>query len=325
MNLYAIPSRRESTWRHLNGSAIVTRMGVDSIKSINKWISSENSKVRTKNHKATATPSVTDVCVVNDLERKSHHLVCIHSVDYRTLNTNEVGDIVVFSEPKYAPTITEKIQLATPEHYREGESLKAGIRDPFDGTLTKDGTKWTSSNMGFHVSSQFTFSTESEPWIYCASHYRTYPKFCRLRGYFDQRFGYSEPTRILDPNEFAMKLGVAFLLNFDKTNDIRLQGVELVLHELSRYENSLLEREHSIDTYVNVFHGPVNYENTSGQIEHKNQFCDPYAGPKAWFTKKSKFKKQSEYRFAISTRGTPVNSRHYISMNAELRKCVSEL
>ena len=57
----------------------------------------------------------------------------------------------------------------------------------------------------------------------------------------------------------------------------------------------------------------------SGRVDNQEQWFDPNAGPVAWFTKKTSFANQNEYRFAVSTLGAPVSPRHYIAVSPELR------
>ena len=63
----------------------------------------------------------------------------------------------------------------------------------------------------------------------------------------------------------------------------------------------------------------------SGQIERQEQWFDPNAGPMAWFTKKTSFRNQSEYRFAVTTPGTPVPPKHYLAVSPELSGLTSAL
>ena len=61
-----------------------------------------------------AAPKVTDTVAVYDLDARSLHLVLVHRLDYRAQPAPAVGNIVVFSEPAYAPFRAENLQLATP-------------------------------------------------------------------------------------------------------------------------------------------------------------------------------------------------------------------
>ena len=74
-----------------------------------------------------------------------------------------------------------------------------------------------------------------------------------------------------------------------------------------------------------MYHGPISYEDNSGGVATEEDWFDPSGGPKAWFTKKTCFESQSEYRFAVATVGDPVEPRHYIEVSPELRKLTSAL
>ena len=79
-----------------------------------------------------------------------------------------------------------------------------------------------------------------------------------------------------------------------------------------------------IETLVHVYHGPVHYKDESGRIVTQKDFAQPNDGVKPCFTKKTCFEFQSEYRFAVSTLGEPVERTHYIT-SPELREFCREL
>ena len=259
---------------------------------------------------------------VQDRKTRSLHLLLIHRLDYRPQRTSAVGNVVVFSEPSYAPFQTKRLQLATPAYYREHDRLKPGIRDVHDGTLTKDSTRWAKTAIpgGSVTSSRVSFGASSEPWIYCASHYKLNQELYRLRRHFAKEYGYTAATGIRDPNAFATWLGVEFALNLDKTTDVRLGALDMIGYALTRYNTNLWPGSGQIDTVVHVYHGPVHYEDSSGHIATQEDWSDPYASPRAWFTKKMCFEDQSEYRFVVSTLGTPVVPKRYIAVSPELRE-----
>ena len=66
-------------------------------------------------------------------------------------------------------------------------------------------------------------------------------------------------------------------------------------------------------------------EGESGRLATQGDFSDSHGGLKACFTKKTSFKFQSEYRFAVSTLGDPVEPTHYITVSPELRELCQEL
>ena len=120
---------------------------------------------------APPAPRITEMIKVHDLQARTLHLIFVHHLDYRPRRMRGVGDVVVFSEPCYAAFRAKDLQLATSAYYREDEELEKYIRDPQDGTLTKDGTPWARTIAGLGARAELSFRSTPEPWVYCASHY----------------------------------------------------------------------------------------------------------------------------------------------------------
>ena len=308
-----------------DGRIVVARDSAEAIRSINRQIATIDDLARATNPEAMSAPKVTDTVAVYDLDTRSHHYVSVHRLDYRPQPAPAVGNVVVFSAPAYAPCRAEKLQLATPAYYRDHEDLEPGIRDHHDGTLTRDGTRWASSIVGGTVRARLSFVSSGEPWVYCASQYRTVREHARLRSEFRCKYGYSADTRIEDPDAFAAWLGVDFALGLDKTADVSLGAIDEIGYARSSYSTNLWAGSRPIDTFVHVYHGPVNYQDVSGRVDRQEQWFDPNAGPMAWFTKKTSFRSQSEYRFAVTTPGTPLQPRHYVAVSPELRALTQAL
>ena len=159
------------------GSIIVTRDGADAVREVNRCIASINDVDQRSNPDATKALRVTDMISVSDLGHRAYHSIHLHRLDPRPA----VDNVIVFSEPEYAPHRTENLQLATPGYYRKQDDLVPGIRDQHDGTLTRDGSRWATSIMGGTVSAILSFVSSDEPWVYCASHYRFGSDLRRLR------------------------------------------------------------------------------------------------------------------------------------------------
>ncbi|MCY4510504.1 MAG: hypothetical protein OXG35_26630 [Acidobacteria bacterium] len=253
----------------------------------------------------------TKAVAVRDLLAGAVHLILVHELDYRAGRVHDVGEVVVFSKPCYAPFRATNLQLATSAYYREREGLEEYIRDPQDGILTKDATPWARAIAGPSARAEMSFGSTSEPWVYCGSHYCGNGELHELKNYFREK----AVTAIPDPNGFARWLGIEFALNLDKMDDIRLRAREIIADAFCR----------DIDTVVHVHHGPVHYEDKSGRIAISEDLRDPHGGLRATFTKKKSFKFQSEYRFAVSTHGDPVETTHYITISPELREFCHEL
>ena len=259
-------------------------------------------------------PRITEMFKVHDLQARALHLIVVRRLDYRSRRVRGVGDVVVFSKPRFAAFRTPRLQLATPRYYREHEELEEDIRDRHDGTLTKDATPWARTIAGPSARAEVLFASTREPWVYCASHYHLNSELRDLKAEF-AKCGYTAVTAIPDPNAFARWLGIEFALTLDKMNDVRLWTPDRITYA----------RCPDIDTVVFVHHGPVHYEDRSGRIATQEDLGDLAAGPKACYTKKTRFKFQSEYRFAVSTHGDPVEQRHYITVSPELREFCREV
>lgn len=291
----------------------------DSVQTFNRAIESVNDLLRKTNPHAMAAPAVTDVITVADQDAQSLHQILIHRLDFRPKPTPAIGRVAIFSKSDFAPGRAETLQLATPRYYREHESLEPGIRDRDDGRLTRDGSAWASKAMGGAVSARLSFVSEGEPWVYCASHYRTDSELRRLRNEFNASYGYSAASGISDPNDFAACLGVDFALGLDKATEVTLSPFEEFGYAGSHYTTTLWEGRRHIDTFVHLYHGPVNYEDLSGTVRSQESWFDPNAAALAWFTKRTSFRHQNEYRFAVRTLGSPKSQKHYIAVSPELR------
>ena len=318
-------SPRPSASYYRGDSLVVSHAGADAIRTINRQIGNTNKPVQDKNPNAVPASRVTDMVHVHDLHTRSFHFILVHRLDHRPQPAPAVGNVVVFSKPAYAAYRTEKLQLATPRYYRDREDLEPGIRDRHDGMLTKDGTRWANSIMGGSVDARLSFVSLGEPWVYCASHYRTDRQLHRLRSEFRVKYGYTAATQISDPSAFAEWLGIDFALALDKTNDISLGPIDEFAYKRSSYTTNLWDGLRPIDTIVHVYHGPVNYEDVSGRVDSQQQWFDPNAGPMAWFTKKTAYRNQFEYRFAVTTLGTSVKQRHYVAVSRELSALTSAI
>ena len=187
---------------HPNGRLVVSHGGTDDIRAINQHIESNTNLVKTENSSAISPPKVTDMVSVHDIETKSFYLLFMHRLEHRLRRARSDSKVVVFSEPAYAASCTEKLQLATPAYYREKEELKPGIRDRHDGTLTKDGTGWSRRTISAAVAvtrAELSFVSSPEPWVYCAAHYRNDSDLRRLRRHFAKSYGYTVATEIPIP------------------------------------------------------------------------------------------------------------------------------
>ena len=304
-------------WHDCTRNIVVGR-GADAIHAFNREIGAQDGLARGWNPDATPALKATEMIFLCDLNSRACHIILLYRLDFRPWRAATVGEVVVFSERRYAPDRTEKLQLATPRYYRDRVDLQPGIHDPDDGTLTKDASPWIVAFSGTKVEASLTFGSYDEPWVYCASHYGTNRELRRLKSEFDAKYGYSVATRIIDPNSFAAWLGVDFVLGFDKTKDVSLNPIEKIYFTLSHFAARFVEGYIPFGPVVHVYYGPVNYEDVSGRVDQQDQCFDPNAGPRACFTKKLSFADQNEYRFAVSTHGTPMSQTHHMAVSPNL-------
>ena len=273
--------------------------------------------------RATPAAKITDCFAVFDVERKQYHLILVYRVDYRPGFPPNVGKVVKFSKSCHAPCRSKDLWLATPTCYQDQKTLPRGIADPRDSTLTRNATPWMRSRFPYgSIEAEVVFSSSSEPWLYCTSHFQSQRVYKELRSTFSDEFDYDAATEIKDVNGFAMWLGGDFALQVDKGEHLKLNALETLVYRRSSYCIDLWKQEgaRNIDTVVRVYHGPVHYEDESGVIETEDDWVDINGAPRAWFTKRTEFAYQSEYRFAISTLGNPTVDVFKLDVSDDLRQ-----
>ncbi len=138
-------------------------------------------------------------------------------------------------------------------------------------------------------------------------------------------YGYDAATEIKDVDAFAMWLGIDFALQVDKDKHLKLGMPDKLFYMANSYSSNLGKQEgvQNIDTFVYVYHGPVHYENESGVIVTDDDLMDIHGGVRAYFTKRTEFEDQSEYRFAVSTLGTPCDDIFELDISEDLRQLTS--
>ena len=320
-------SKRQTFWRRSNRLLIDRRPAAD-VKHINEVIEQATRSLKLSQSYATPAPEITDCFCVYDIEREQCHLIFVHWVDYRPGLSPSVGKVVKFSKRRYAPCQAKKLRLATPSYYRDQESLPPGIADPDENTLRRNATAWGRnrfSNDSFEA--EVVFSSFSEPWVYCASHFPSYGASRDLKTTFSDEYDYDAATEIKDVDAFAMWLGIDFALQTDKDKHLKLEALDRVLYKASSYSTDLWQKEgvKNIDTVVHVCHGPVHYEDESSVIATNDDWVDIHGAARAWFTKRTGFADQSEYRFAVSTLGTPNNKVLEMDVSEDLRELTSPM
>ncbi len=297
------------TYLHRSNQLLIDRRPTADVKHKNEMIEQATRSLKLSQSDATPAPKITDYFCVSDIERKQCHRIYVHRVDYRSGFPQSVGRVVKFSKRCYAPCRADKLRLATPSYYRDQENLPPGIADPDENTLRKNATAWGRnrfSNNSFEA--EIVFSSVSEPWIYCASHLPSHRVSWDLTTTFSDEYDYDAATEIKDVDAFAMWLGIDFALQIDKGKHLKLGGLNT--------------RDY---TFVNVYHGPVHYEDESGVIATDDDWVDIHGAARACFTKRTEFADQSEYRFAVSTLGMPKDKVFWLDVSEDLRELTSPM
>ena len=272
-----------------------------------------------------ATGEVDRLIKVFNVVLRECYLVFIHRVNCGSA-ARRVDKLVKLSPRRFAPHRARELRLATPAYYRKSENPDSEPTDPHDGCLTKDATPWarqvalrTAGAFISDPSASVTFSSSpDEPWVYCTSIAPANDTGTeRLRARFPR---YDAITSIQDPESFAMQLGIDFAIAVDKSKHVELSPADERGYRQSRYAVGLWEGEHQVDKYVDVYHGPVTYEDQSGVVESTEDFVDFSMVPRGWFTKKTRFSDEQEYRFAVSTTlGRPRTDTFKLAISDELR------
>ena len=122
-----------------------------------------------------------------------------------------------------------------------------------------------------------------------------------------------------------MQLGIDFAISVDKSKHVELGQIDEWAYRQSRYTVGLWEGEHRVDKFIRVYHGPVVYEDQSGVVESMEDFADFSMVPRGWFTKKTRFSGEREYRFAVSTLGRPRTETFKLPISDELRMLTAKV
>ncbi|MXZ17900.1 MAG: hypothetical protein F4069_03830 [Rhodothermaceae bacterium] len=263
--------------------------------------------------------------IVFNLKRESASLVYAFRI-----NGTPDGDVVKFSKPEHAPKSGRELKLATPAHYRKGEHMDEGICDPQDGTQIMDVSPYVAKSMHaklphatiHNLSARFTMTSCGLPWIYCASvQPNRQSEFRRLKDLFHREYDYSAITAINDPSAFALQLGLDFLVTQDYSSCVKPNWIADEIRKRSSIQSELWDGTRSIDKAVQVFHGPVVYEDLSGVMNDLKDFGRS-TGIYATFTKRTKYCEQAEYRFAISPFGMVQEDPIYMPVSKRLADLV---
>ena len=243
--------------------------------------------------------------------------------------TEPAQGIVKFSPRRFSPATYDSLQLGTPLYYRGYDGEGSGIRDEaeavyveslrsvfakynpealamigtWSGTFTVGNRKVT---WEVKTSGSVTYQT-NDSWIYCTARH---PRSRSERALMQSKFDGDCMTALGAPSEFARELGSAFA-QLSPSPKVSLDEWFYQLQHDTMLTETPLKR------IVYVCHGPVVYtDNPESLIETVPLQYRAAAVP---FVKGADYADQREYRFAVSTIGTPTENLLAVPITTKLR------
>ena len=242
--------------------------------------------------------------------------------------TEPTQGIVKFSPRRFSPATYDSLQLGTPLYYRGYDGEGSGIRDQdeavyveslhsffgkynpealamlgtWSGTFTvgKRKVTWEAKTSG-----SVTYQM-NDRWIYCTARH---PRSRSERALMQNKFDGDCMTALGAPSEFARELGSAFAQ--------LSSGPKVSLGKwFYQLQHDMMLTETPLKRIVYVCHGPVVYtDNAESLIEAVPL---PYRAAAVPFVKGTDYADQREYRFAISTIGTPTENLLAVPITTKL-------
>ena len=263
--------------------------------------------------------------LVEEPASAQRRLVVVQFVDFRTGPREETAGVVKFSAAGESLDATGSIRLATPADFRE-RGYEPGIADDLDAAARADAAPYlaaTLSRSGSHVAAAdiratATLASPNEPWIYCTSMQRDrrWDAGTAKESFAASKGRDAVTTAIGDPGAFATRLGIEFALGIEVGTHVRDGGLEQFRIEQVRRALGLAAMP-SAEAMVRVYHGPVHYEDRRLVIRRDGDM-GALDAVQAWFTKRTAFSAQREYRFAVSVAGAPLWRAVYLRASGEL-------
>ena len=257
---------------------------------------------------------------VLDNERQERFLLVIRRVNGTLLSRRVARQVVRFSKREHSPNLSPEIRVSTLTRYREGENLEDGQCDPMEGRVKLDAMPYFARSLseagfdGVRVrAAEAVLALATDPWVFCTAFcpsserdaYRLARRICS---------DYDTITDILDVNAFALELGVIFAVTLDSAIHTKANSAWHLIQRASVAGSEFAN-------VVRVDHGPVAYEDVSGQLDTGIEPVE--LASRAGFIKPTSRSYESEYRFALRAIGEPSIRTLPIPVSDELRACTS--
>ena len=242
---------------------------------------------------------LTEELRVDDLRTGKRYVVMTQRVDFRPIRTTIGTGVARFTEKAYAFSETGDIQLRTPAFYRmleDGDDLDGAQAANFAPVVAAHLRKSGIPASENYFTAEGTIASSKEPWIFCTS---LKPSHAAGATSLERQFSSKGPdavvTTVDDHNAFARQLGIDVARSVKTERAVKNDGVNWI----SRHQYWLAcGTDKEIQAVVQVIHGPVNYNNSTLTLRTDGDLTkeDPY---RIWFTKRSKFSGEREYRFVV--------------------------
>ena len=263
------------------------------------------------------TVSTEELCV-DDLHTGQRYIVVVLCVDFRPIRSPISARVARFTKKEDAPSTTGALQLCTPDFYRK---LEGG--DDFDGAQAADMSPMIATNLrasGIWVTEDLftasgTLASPKEPWILCTSIMPAHTAGATsLECEFSGKGSDAVVTAIVDRDDFARQLGIDVAQRAAKAPFAKEDAFDLIQRHL---HERIYGADKEIDALVKVVHGPVHYEDITLTVRSAHDIAKP-AVP-AWFTKRTRFSRECEYRFAVLA-GCPATPKLRLDVSPELSR-----
>jgi len=243
-------------------------------------------------------------------------LVFVRRVDLDPAPSTEPSQgVVKFSPRRFSLATCDSLQLGTPEYYRGYEGEGSGIQDEDEGVYEESLHSFfakynpeavamlgTWSQMVATGKTKLTCEVTAsgsamyqvnDGWLYCTAFH---PRSQSERASMQDKFDGTCITALGEPSKFAGELGSAVAQ--------MSPGPEVSLEEwFHQLQHEMLRSQTPFQRVVHVYHGPVVYtDHAESLIEAVPLLYRSAAVP---FVKATAYAAQREYRFAVSTIGTP--------------------
>ena len=244
-------------------------------------------------------------------------------------STDPSQGIVKFSPRKFSPATYGSLQLGTPQYYREYEGRGCGIQDQHEavykeslhsyfGKYNPDAlamletrsetftTGRTTLTANVALSGSVTYKVNGS-WLFCTAFH---PRSQSERALIQSQFDGNCMTALGEPSEFARELGSAFAQLSPGPKVSREEWFHKLQHQMLRSHTPFKRT-------VWVSHGPVVYtDDAESLIEAVPLLHRAVAVP---FIKRADHVDQREYRFSVSTIGTPAEKLLAVPITPQLR------